>query len=334
MSIVLSSLWRRLKDPAIFQGNLKMQHYFEGWYYKQSDPREGEVLAVIPGVSLSEEDRHAFIQIFDGLNGKAYYLRYPIEDFKSEWNPPAIRIEDNKFSLAGVELKIKKDVSVEGSLHYKDHSLFHGGWGMRGVMGWYGYLPFMQTYHGLISMDHTVNGSLFIDGDEHAFPEARGYIEKDWGTGFPSAYVWIQANCFEEKGTSVIISIAVIHWLGSSFIGHLAIFLHNGEVINLSTYNGGKVTKLEKTPNGVNLKVETSRYSLTIEAEGSQFVDLKAPEGGVMRGRTAESLQSRIKLACYSKVEGKMLFSGESHGAGLEMMDDKDVLVRGLGLSV
>ena len=25
----------RLKDPAIFQGNLDKKHYFEGWYFKQ-----------------------------------------------------------------------------------------------------------------------------------------------------------------------------------------------------------------------------------------------------------------------------------------------------------
>jgi tocopherol cyclase len=52
------SLLDRLKDPAIFQGNLGKKRYFEGWYFKQSNLEGNVVLSIIPGVSLAEEDRH------------------------------------------------------------------------------------------------------------------------------------------------------------------------------------------------------------------------------------------------------------------------------------
>ncbi|MCK7537696.1 MAG: tocopherol cyclase family protein [Marinilabiliales bacterium] len=29
------------------------------------------------------------------------------------------------------------------------------------------------------------------------FSGGRGYIEKDWGHSFPSAYVWMQSNHFQ-----------------------------------------------------------------------------------------------------------------------------------------
>jgi tocopherol cyclase len=67
------SLVDRLNDPTIFQGDLRKRRYFEGWYFKQSNLDGDVVLSIIPGVSLAEEDRHAFIQLFDGTSSLAYY---------------------------------------------------------------------------------------------------------------------------------------------------------------------------------------------------------------------------------------------------------------------
>jgi tocopherol cyclase len=324
------SLLKRLKDPTIFQGDLKKRHYFEGWYFKQSNPDGDVVLSIIPGISLAEEDRHAFIQLLDGTSGVAYYERFGVEEFKPGLEPFSVKIGDNVFSLSGVDLNISGKVSVKGSLRYRDLSLFRGGIGMRGVMGWYGFVPFMETYHGLISMDQVVDGSIVINGDRRVFDAARGYIEKDWGSSFPSAWIWLQANSFNERGVSLMVSVAVVPWLHSSFVGHLAIFLHRGEVINLSTYGGGKVTRLEKVDTGLQMRVENKRYSLDIWADSGRFVDLKSPKMGVMKGRTAESLHGSIKVIVVDNEKKSTLFSGSSPGLGLEIMDDEGELKRGV----
>jgi tocopherol cyclase len=324
------SLLKRLKDPTIFQGDLRKSHYFEGWYFKQSSLDGDTVLSIIPGISLAKEDRHAFIQLLDGKSGIAYYERFGVEEFKPGLEPFSVKIGDNVFSLSGVELDIRGETSVKGSLRYSDLNLFRGGVGMRGVMGWYGFVPFMETYHGLISMDHVVNGSLIINGDKRVFDSARGYIEKDWGSSFPSSWIWLQANSFKERGVSLMVSVAVIPWLHSSFVGHLAIFLHKGEVFNLSTYSGGKVTRLEKKDTGLQMRVENKRYSIHILAESGRFIDLKSPKMGVMKGRTAETLRGFVEVSVFDKKEKSTLFSGASPGLGLEIMDDEGELKKGL----
>ena len=151
-------LLSRLRDPAIFQGNLGYKNYFEGWYFKQLG-LNGSKLAVIPGISLSQES-HAFIQVFDGRSGKSYYFEYPVEDFKPEKNPFTIKIGDNRFSYDGVELNLEGRIT--GSLSYSGITPYKWKWYERGVMGWYGYVPFMETYHGLLSLDHRVEGVLSI----------------------------------------------------------------------------------------------------------------------------------------------------------------------------
>jgi hypothetical protein len=97
-----------------------------------------------------------------------------------------------------------------------------------GIMGPFSFVPFMECYHGIVSMDHSIEGHLNIDGSFIEFNGGRGYIEKDWGRSFPSAYVWMQTNHFSSEGISIKASVANIPWLGSSFVGFICgLWLHD-----------------------------------------------------------------------------------------------------------
>jgi hypothetical protein len=50
-----------------------------------------------------------------------------------------------------------------------------------------------------------------------------------------------------------------------------------------------------------------------------------------MTGRTIESLDSRIDVKLMDR-SGDILFSGTGVNSGLEIMDDENILGRGLGL--
>jgi hypothetical protein len=321
----------RLKDLAIFQGNLRKKQYFEGWYFKQVGLDDAK-LAVIPGVSLIGKDSHAFIQVFDGRFGESYYISFPVVEFKPEKEPFRITVGENRFSYRGLELNINDGVSIHGSIKFSETTPYYSPWYERGVMGWFGYVPFMETNHGVLSLDHKVNGSISINGESHEFKEGRGYIEKDWGTSFPSSWIWMQSNGFKDVGSSFMLSTAVIPWLWSSFIGHLAILHSETETINLSTYRGGKITSLVKTENGVKLTIQTRKHMLKVNAIQGDSVQLKSPRKGLMNGRTIESLNSILDVKLLDKFTDEILFSGIGHDSGLEIMDDKNELIHGLNL--
>lgn len=247
-------------------------------------------------------------------------------------SPFSVNIAKNRFSYTGIELDIEQEICVKGKLDYTNQTRFRDTPWMRGVMGWYGYVPFMETYHGLLSLDHRVDGVVKINDSSLLFQNAKGYIEKDWGTSFPSAWIWMQGNCFKEPKTSIMISTAVIPWLGSSFIGHLAIILHEGKLINLSTYAGGKISSLSKKANRVMITIESRTYKLEVEASQGKAVDLKSPEKGVMTGKTVESLSSHINLKLSDKKTNTLVYTGETFGAGLEIMDPQDQIIRDLNL--
>jgi hypothetical protein len=52
----------------------------------------------------------------------------------------------------------------------------------------------------VVSMDHQIQGRLKLGGKQLDFSDGQGYIEKDWGKYFPSAWIWGQSNHFDKKG--------------------------------------------------------------------------------------------------------------------------------------
>ena len=90
-----------------------------------------------------------------------------------------------------------------------------------GIMGPYSFIPFMECYHGILSMNHNISGVINHNGIDISFDGGKGYMEKDWGHSFPKAYIWMQSNHFSKPNISIKSSIAIIPWLKSSFIGHI-----------------------------------------------------------------------------------------------------------------
>ena len=48
-------------------------------------------------------------------------------------------------------------------------------------MGWYRFVPFMECFHGVVSLNHELEGDFLIENQVFSFDGGKGYIEKDWG---------------------------------------------------------------------------------------------------------------------------------------------------------
>jgi len=148
---------RRVWNPAMYQGGGVTRRYFEGWYFKQVDAEERRALAVIPGVSYSEDGtaKHAFVQIVPG-GGEMHYFAYPVEAFSFDPKEPfRICIGDNTFTQTGMTLRLEDDdATASGELRFSAWTPWPVTTFSPGIMGWYRFVPRMETYHGVLSMDH------------------------------------------------------------------------------------------------------------------------------------------------------------------------------------
>ncbi|HKJ80094.1 MAG TPA: hypothetical protein VKA10_11185, partial [Prolixibacteraceae bacterium] len=96
----------KLFKPEVFQGSLSKKKYFEGWYFKQVSANREHVFSFIPGISLTQKNKHAFIQFIDGITGKTAYVTYPLEDFRYSEKDFELWVGDSYFSGVGIKLRI------------------------------------------------------------------------------------------------------------------------------------------------------------------------------------------------------------------------------------
>jgi hypothetical protein len=315
-----------LYHPEIFQGTLKKSNYFEGWYFKQVSADFGEVLSIIPGVSLAR-DRHAFIQVIDGISGNTHYIEYPVSAFKADEKRLLLQIDDNRFSEYGMDLHIDRPgLHLKGHLNFRNRVTWPGRPWSPGIMGPYSFVPRMECYHGVVSLNHSVGGELMLQERTLNFNHGRGYIEKDWGTSMPESWIWLHTNTFANPGTSVMLSVAKIPWLKSSFTGFIAFVLHDGRLHRFTTYNGSRISSFRLKDQNLYISLTNRNHTLEIKARQKIAGKLKAPVKGIMERYIKESVDSDVEIRLLTK-NGAPLFEGAAIRSGMELVGEPESLV-------
>jgi len=333
--------WRAIWRPAVYHGFGQRPPYFEGWYFKLVSTAGDRRLAVIPGIFLHDDpaQAHAFVQVLDGVSGRVAYHRYPVSEFAAARGVFDVRVGPNRFQTARLAL----DLDGEGQ-RLRGELSFEGvvGWPVTplspGVMGWYGLVPFMETYHGVLSFDHAIHGELVANGETLDFEGGRGYTEKDWGKAFPRGYIWLQSNHFTQPDTCLTASVALIPWLRRSFRGFIVGLWRAGALYRFATYTGARMEALELTDTHVHWALSgvtgppgaRGRYRLELEAERAEGGLLHAPDRVSMVERVVESLTATVAVRLTALDDGgRVAFEDVGRYAGLELGGDLTTILDG-----
>lgn len=276
-----------------------MRYSFYGWYLKcQSDT---QTLAVIPAVHQVGRKRTGSIQIITEKD--AWTLSFPAEQFRRSGS--TIFIGRNRFGESGIRLAVHTpELTANGKLSFGPLTPLRYD-----IMGPFAMLPFMECRHSVWSMQHSVCGTMYINGEKYAFQNACGYWEGDRGRSFPKEYVWTQC-CF--PGGSLMLSVADIPVAGIHFTGIIAIVMWKGKEYRLATYLGAGALQIK---NGA-VRIVQGDMVLDARLLKAAGRPLKAPNKGEMVRTIRESAACR---AFYRFRQGnRTLFAFETDRASFE----------------
>jgi tocopherol cyclase len=333
-----AALIRGAQHPEAYHGRGVDRGFFEGWYIKLVSADRAQRWAVIPGIFRGLADGadadgvrdEAFVQVLDGLTGRSWYHRFSIDQFEASDRGFDVRVGANRFAPDGVTLDLPQ---LRGRIDYTTPLV---PWPVTlrepGIMGWYGLVPFMECFHGVVSFGHALAGTIEVEGAAASFDGGRGYIEKDWGKAFPDGYVWMASNHIDtaaELGASagdgtdasLIASVAIIPWLRGSFRGSIIGFRHGGRLHKWTTYNQSRETLLAIDDSHVRWEVVGPDGVLRLSAERVRGGLLHAPLRSAMHQRVEETLDARIEFR-HTARDGTVLLEGVAECAGLEVFGD------------
>ena len=328
----LQSIFYKTLLPDMYHGHGKNAPFFEGWYYKIVSGDEKNRYAIIPGVFLGS-DGHAFIQVLNGVTGRSAFHTFPLETFSASPVEFKVLIGSNYFSRERVVLSVNDDLGhIVGEIKFDGLSPWPVSFRSPGIMGWYAWVPRMECYHGVVSLDHGIEGELLVDGQQIDFSGGRGYIEKDWGQSFPSAYVWMQSNHFAEPGashagTALTASVAMIPWVRQAFRGFIIGLWHNGQLFRFASYTGAEIEHLSVEDERVEWIIRDKHYRLEIMATRPEGGLLQAPDRVSMHQRVEETMSATVEVRL-SALRGGTLYDGTGRHAGLEVYGDLETLLR------
>lgn len=312
---------RAVLNPSTYHGTHQKPPFFEGWYFKMVSADEKSKIAIIPGIILGK-DEHAFVQVIDGSDGHTEYFTFPLEQFHADFPQFRLAIGANQFDSSHLVVDISQpEGQLFGEVKFGKLNPWPVTFFSPGVMGWFAWVPKMECYHGVLSFDHSLQGTLTLNGKEMDFNGGRGYIEKDWGKNFPDAWVWFQSNQFKNASACITASVAIIPWLGNSFKGFIVGFWLDGKLYRFTTYLNSKIESLKITEDHVVLMLRNRTHRLQLNARRAQGGLLRGPTPQDMGGRVMETLSASIEVKLET-LKGDLIFEGTGEHAGLEVVGD------------
>lgn len=126
---------------------------------------------------------------------------------------------------------------------------------------------------------------------------------------------------------SLMLSVAVVPWLGREFGGFIIGFLQKGVIHRFATYNRGKIEALAINDSAVDLVVKNSTHRLHIHALRAEGGLLQAPTTAAMDRRIVETLNAQFEVR-FEDLEGQVIFTGTGLHAGFETVGDLDNLIK------
>lgn len=276
----------------VFRGSKQNKNYFEGWYFRFVDIENDLIIILIPGLSFFKE-RMAFLQYIVHHRSEVFngFLKYEVEDFEIA-EPFCLTLPHGLISKDRVELKLdfmNLELSMGDFIPLKTSLM------KPSIMGFFEYLR-MPCYHDVISMNHEVTGSVRLKGEDINF-RGRGYIEGDRGMSFPEYYIWAQCNHFTNPTSSLFLSVADINTPLFQFLGHIAVFHHEGREYRFASYLGSRAeVSVSGDKTLAHVSFQNRRHRLSLDLNLKPGNSLIAPMKDNMNFKIKEQVKSEIEL--------------------------------------
>lgn len=267
---------------------MRRHNGFAGWYFKHQ--KGDAMVAFIPGRAQSG----AFVQMLSPEGSRQFAVSH------LSVRGGVLRADGCRFSRRGCRIRLP---GVRGEIRYGPFAPLGSH-----IMGPFRFFP-MECRHGVLSMAHSLRGSITVEGRRYDFDGGLGYAETDSGTSFPRSYLWMQCNDFPEP-CSLMLAIARIPFGVLAFRGCICAILYRGREYRLATYRGVRISSF--SPEHIRL----SQGSLSLELDMTPARaghPLRAPKQGRMSHTIRESCNVRLRARLTQR--GKTVFDLQSdHG--------------------
>ncbi|CAA9497074.1 MAG: hypothetical protein AVDCRST_MAG45-1071 [uncultured Solirubrobacterales bacterium] len=290
----------------------------EGYYWRITDPRSGQVVVALCGVSRAPDGDWGAI----ALAGSAD--RFLREELTASASAARWGVGVSAGSvLEASEDRLNVDLASDARLSVGFHSPTPWPHRALGGLGAAQAVPGLgQYWHphllGARVEGHAVLGDRTVDLDG-----ATAYAEKNWGAAFPGRWWWGQAHGFGDPGVCVAFAGGVLE-RGPLELAATSVVVHLGAAETLRLVPPLALVAVDTGASAWRVRARSARHRVTVEGDsgGSEPHLLPVPIPAERRtvNRARQYLAGRMRVEVHT---GRRLrYRGESRLAGLEVGDE------------
>lgn len=317
---MLKKVLPKIYNNQLFHSNLKRNNYFENWLFKLVSEDRKSVFTIIPVLVLGK-NKLCYIEILNGLTGETFFKEFPLNKYSVKTDTMYCKIDNTVFSKDGISLDLKlPENNLKGEINFGDLNPFKGSSFSPGIIGFFSFIPFLESYISIVSMHTQINGNITIGSNSYNFANGSCYIEKNWGKKYPEFWLWTQCNTFNVKNSSVFLSISPGNLYGRKFVALLCYFVFEGKVYNFSLHKRARVTSLKKEGRTVFIEIQKKQLKLDISIIPRIAGKIKVPSASNNDRFINESSTATIHLNLYNT--DKQICSIEGEFADFNLVGD------------
>jgi tocopherol cyclase len=302
--------------------------FFEGWYFKVSDPETKKSFLFIYAVfnpDGASPGGTAFMMVGNNSPGTAalLYQEFDVETFSASYDRFDIVIgSDNRAS--GDAQKLHAEGSVADATNQSSWSFdmqVTETW--INTMGWIENLSNLQTYWYVGAMKARATGWIQWNDNYYEFEDIIGYQEKNWGDEFPETWYWIQANNFNNPDACCLSVGAASMPVGPLTFRACGIgFRYNGQLYTFSFPQQPARIAADIVPGSWYIVGHKGKYKIVIDGscDTEQLMNLMNPTIDGIKPWTWESINGTVRVRLYEKLllRWHLLVDTSSDLAGVE----------------
>lgn len=286
----------------------------EGWFWRVSEPSSGRVVVALCSVNRHPEGDWSTTAV--ALHPGGIVRAAALDGAIATHHPFEVSAGSgaSSFTVGAEQIDFRLDdlhLQMTFSEPFQWPKVFAGG-------GVFSSIPFLNQYWHPYRLGGKASGSVEFEDHRWEFTDATLYAERNWGAGFPLHWWWGQAHDFDGADVSV------------AFSGGLL------ELGPLKREVAGVVVRLDRrviriTPpmpvrsvigdSYWNIRARSPRYEIELDGDGAGLDPHVLPVPMPAQRHNVDTDFEHLggRLRCTVKERGRVLFSGTSDLAGLEV---------------
>lgn len=285
--------------------NKRNKDYFEGWY-QRFITKDNVNFAVIFAVTKHKDKPHSFIQVFKDNDKECLYLEFPVDALKQI--DDSIFIGKNKLSQ---EHLFVEDENLLIDIKISPIHTLENEEGSDSAMGYLQHAP-LECFQEVIHLKSSCTGKVIIKNKVYEI-DGLGYMEKTYGTNFPSRWIWIQSN-HNEDNNYISFSVGKVPVLFTSIKGFFILLKIQDKLYRLSTYNFARIKIKENL-----IIIKKGKLMIKLRPTQGTTTKLVGPKKkGDMSLDVFESISATLNIEVYKGK--KQLYKGQFENVGMELM--------------